>query len=61
MTDKELGQIYNEAYKAVYWTVTKDATTIFDSKIGGVPYFPKTMEYPRGKSEDQRGSCQTGS
>ena len=37
----------------VKFRVTKDATTIFDSKIGGVPYFPKTMEYPRGKSEDQ--------
>jgi len=37
----------------VKFRVTKDATTIFDSKIGGVPYFPKTMGYPRGKSEDQ--------
>lgn len=37
----------------VKFRVTKDATTIFDSKIGGLPYFPKTMEYPRGKSEDQ--------
>ena len=37
----------------VKFRVTKDATTIFDSKIGGVPYFPNTMEYPRGKSEDQ--------
>lgn len=37
----------------VRFSVTKDATTIFDSKIGGVPYFPKGMEYPRGKSEDQ--------
>lgn len=37
----------------VKFRVTKDATTLFDSKIGGVPYFPKTMEYPRGKSEDQ--------
>lgn len=37
----------------VKFSVTNDATTIFDSKIGGVPYFPKTMEYPRGKSDDQ--------
>lgn len=37
----------------VKFSVTKDTTTVFDSKIGGVPYFPKTMEYPRGKSEDQ--------
>lgn len=21
---------------------------IFDSKLGGTPYFPKSMEYPRG-------------
>lgn len=40
----------------VKFRVMKEATTVFDSKIGGVPYFPKTMEYPRIKSfevEDQ--------
>ena len=24
----------------------RDTTTVFDSKLGGVPYFPKGMEYP---------------
>ena len=27
--------------------------TVFDSKIGGVPYFPKTMEWPRAKEFDE--------
>ena len=26
-----------------------EALGLFDSKIGGTPYFPKCMEYPRGK------------
>lgn len=26
--------------------VSRDRTTVFDSKMGGVPYFPKGMEYP---------------
>ena len=39
----------------VKFKVTTEATTIFDSKIGGVPYFPKTMEYPRGKSFEYEG------
>lgn len=34
----------------VKFTVKKEETTVFDSKIGGVPYFPKDMEYPYGKA-----------
>lgn len=26
---------------------TRGETTVFDSKLGGVPYFPKDMEYPK--------------
>lgn len=28
---------------------------LFDSKLGGTPYFPKNMEYPRGISGDYKG------
>ena len=34
---------------AVSFTVKGDKTGLFDCKIGGTPYFPKDMEYPRGK------------
>lgn len=34
---------------AVKFSVVKEETGLFDSKIGGTPYFPKDMEYPRGK------------
>lgn len=35
---------------AVRLTVEKGEPGLFDSKIGGTPYFPKSMEYPRGKN-----------
>lgn len=28
--------------------------SIFDSKLGGIPYFPKSMEYPKGKKGDYK-------
>lgn len=32
---------------------SRGSTTVFDSKLGGVPYFPKDMEYPTvHKGED---------
>lgn len=34
---------------ALKFSVAKEKTGLFDSKIGGTPYFPKDMEYPRGK------------
>lgn len=34
---------------AVRFTVERGETGIFDSKLGGTPYFPKNMEYPRGR------------
>jgi len=37
---------------AVKFTVVNEKTGLFDSKIGGTPYFPKDMEYPRGKKGD---------
>ena len=30
----------------VGFAIKNEPTTIFDSKIGGIPYFPKDMEYP---------------
>ena len=30
----------------VTFTLSKEPTTVFDNKIGGIPYFPKDMEYP---------------
>lgn len=40
---------------AVRLTVEKGTPGLFDSKIGGVPYFPRDMEYPRGKSKTFEG------
>lgn len=34
---------------AVRLKVKKGQPGVFDSKIGGLPYFPKDMEYPRGR------------
>ena len=34
---------------AVRFSLERGETDIFDSKIGGTPYFPKDMEYPVGK------------
>ena len=33
--------------KSVRLNLSRGETTVFDSKMGGVPYFPKDMEYPR--------------
>ncbi len=30
-------------------------TTVFDSKMGGVPYFPKSMKYPAVREGDYKG------
>lgn len=40
---------------AVRFSIEKTNTSVFDSKIGGVPYFPKNMEYPHGKNNDFKG------
>ena len=37
---------------AVKFTVVNEKPGLFDSKIGGTPYFPKNMEYPRGKKNE---------
>ncbi len=35
--------------------VRREGLTVFDSKLGGVPYMPKDFEYPKGKSGDYEG------
>lgn len=40
---------------AVKFTVKRGETGLFDSKIGGTPYFPKNMEYPRGRKNSYKG------
>ncbi|MBR1816349.1 MAG: DUF1963 domain-containing protein [Lachnospiraceae bacterium] len=35
---------------AIRLMVEKGKPGLFDSKLGGIPYFPKDMEYPRGKN-----------
>ena len=37
---------------AVKFTVVNEKPGLFDSKIGGIPYFPKNMEYPLGKKNE---------
>ena len=34
---------------------SRGKTTVFDSKLGGVPYFPKTMEYPTVREGELAG------
>ena len=34
---------------AVKFSFSNEKCSVFDSKLGGTPYFPKDMEYPRGK------------
>ena len=40
---------------AVRLKVGRGENGIFDSKLGGLPYFPKDMEYPRGKAGSFKG------
>jgi len=35
-----------EPKEAIWFNISRDKTTVFDSKLGGVPYFPADMEYP---------------
>ena len=35
--------------------LSRDKTTVFDSKMGGVPYFPKGMEYPTVREGEHAG------
>lgn len=39
----------------VKFSLEKVETGLFDNKIGGKPYFPKNMEYPRGKNNEFEG------
>ena len=41
--------------KSVGFGITAKKTGLFDCKIGGVPYFPKDMEYPSARSEANKG------
>lgn len=40
---------------ALKFKVEKESVGLFDSKIGGTPYFPKSMEYPKGKNNEFDG------
>ena len=40
---------------AIRLTISNGECTVFDSKLGGTPYFPKDMEYPRGKKNKFEG------
>lgn len=43
------------AKSAIRFSIEKRETGLFDNKIGGTPYFPKEMEYPRGKNNEFEG------
>ena len=43
-------QEFLPAQPAVRFTVKPGEPGLFDSKVGGTPYFPKNMAYPLGKS-----------
>lgn len=36
------------------FTAEKGKGGLFDSKLGGIPYFPKSMEYPTGTDKDYK-------
>lgn len=36
--------------ETVWFNITKEPVGLYDSKIGGIPYFPKNMEYPTNKN-----------
>lgn len=40
---------------SVCFSVSNEETGLFDCKIGGIPYFPKDMEYPRAKKNEFAG------
>ena len=40
---------------ALKLTPVREKCGLFDSKLGGMPYFPKNMEYPRGTKRDYEG------
>ena len=39
----------------VHLNPTRGETTVFDSKMGGIPYFPKNMEYPTVRAGEDKG------
>ena len=49
--EKLLKRIYQQLppQPALAFTVEPGDDDLFENKIGGTPYFPKNMEYPRGK------------
>ncbi|EDR24063.1 hypothetical protein, conserved [Entamoeba dispar SAW760] len=50
---KILGEIINNTRKAcIDLSLTVEPVSIYNSKMGGYPYFPKGMEYPKDENED---------
>jgi len=45
-------QQFLPAQPAVRFKVKPGQPGLFDCKVGGTPYFPKNMEYPRGKNHE---------
>ena len=41
--------------QTVSFEIRRGKTGIFGNKLGGVPYFPKSMEWPVGKTHDMAG------
>ena len=41
---------------ALRFKVENGSVGLFDSKIGGTPYFPKAMEYPKGRKNEFDGN-----
>lgn len=44
-----------EPVETVRLKPSRGKTTVFDSKLGGVPYFPKSMKYPTGREGEFKG------
>ena len=55
LADRVLSQLGKRP--ALRFAVKKGKPGLFDCKLGGVPYFPKSMEYPKGEEGDYEGEA----
>ena len=63
-TQEKLGKVLGKVdemippVETVRLKLSRGTTTVFDSKMGGVPYFPKTMEFrPFARARTRASRC----
>lgn len=61
-TAETVRELIDRAYKALpprpvlKFSVERGTPGLFDCKLGGIPYFPKDMEYPKGIEGEYKGT-----